>query len=371
MAKFPGTIPINPANLPANLAAVYDSKDVSIKILADPSIWQKLSPEAFRANIDLTGLTAGTHQVSVNVVSSISGVQIVDKNPSTILVTLEPVVTKDVSVVERIDGQAADGMVPGDISFNPSKVQVTGAKSIVDGISEAVAVVSLKGESADFSQSVRPVIYDDENQQLVGVKIKPAETKAEVSIVRGSNTKTVGIKVQVIGTPRDNYYIANIASTPGAVDISGVRTTVLNTKFIETSPIDVTGATSDITKDVTLSVPDGLTILNSNSTKVHVAISIQTSVVSRAFDVTNFKSVSGNSTITSINPAAVTVICSGSVSTLNSISASDFTILFDLADKMPDSHGEIGLTLTPVNIQTPSGISVSSVVNPNVKVKVQ
>jgi len=371
IAKFPGTLTIKASNTPANLVPIFDTDEVSVKILAEPSVWQQLSVETFTAEINLTGLTAGTHQVPVNVTSSISGVQIVDQNPSSILVTLEPLAIKTVKVSERIDGSAADGMVPGDIAFSPDTVQIKGAKSVVADINEVVATVTLSGQDADFTANINPHVLDEKGQQINDITVSPDSVQAQVSVVKGSNTKTVGVKVQVNGVPADNYYISNITSTPGAIDISGVRSTVLATSYLSTQPIDVTGATSDITKDISLSVPSGLTILNNNSTKIHVTISISPTETSKTFNLTNFKVSSGNYKIVSTDPGSISVVCAGSLDQLNSLGDKDFTVLLDLTTNQPDSSGISNLVLSKTNIQVPAGITVVSISTPALKVRVQ
>jgi len=371
IAKFPGSLSIKSINTPANLIAIYDADQVTVKILAEPSVWQRLSAETFSAEINLAGLSAGTHQVPVNVSASIAGVQIVDQTPASILVTLEPLETKTVKVSERIEGSAADGMVPGDIAFEPDSVQIKGAKSVVADVTEAVAVVSLGGQDADFSSTVTPMVLDDKSQTISGVTIVPGTVQAQISIVKGSNTKTVGVKVQVNGVPKDNYYISNITSTPGAVDISGVRSTVLATSYLSTLPIDVTGATSEITKDISLSVPSGLTILNNNSAKIHVTIAISPIQTSKTFNINSFKVSSGEGKIVSTDPISIAAVCTGPIDQINSLTNTDFTIFLDLSNQQADASGVINLTLTPLNIQAPSGISVTSIASSELKVKIQ
>lgn len=371
IAKFPGTLPIKSINTPVNLVAIYDADQVTVKILAEPSIWQRLSAETFSAEINLVGLSAGTHQVPVNVSASIAGVQIVDQTPTSILVTLEPLETKTIKLSERIEGSAADGMVPGDIVFEPDSVRIKGAKSIISEITEAVAAISLNGQDADFSSTVTPMILDDKGQTISDITIMPGSVEAQISIVKGSNTKTVGVKVQVDGVPKDNYYISNITSTPGAVDISGVQNTVLATSYLSTLPIDVTGATSEITKDISLSVPSGLIILNNNSSKIHVTISISPIQTSKTFNLNTFKISSGEGKIISTDPISIAAVCTGPIDQINSLTNSDFTILLNLSNQKADASGVINLTVAPSDIQAPSGVTVTSITSNELKVKIQ
>jgi|GEM_PF-518048 len=361
VAKFPGSLRIRPVNVPSNLVAIYDTKTVEIKVMAEPTVWQKLSADAFLATIDLSGMSVGTHEVSVNVSTSISGVQIIQKTPERILVTLEPVISKDVSVGKRIEGNAADGMVPGSIAFSPDKVRIKGAQSVIDNINEAVATIVLNGESEDFKRNISLAVYDDKNQEISDVEIWPSEVEAQVSIVKGSNVKTVGVKVKVSGTVAENYYISDISSSPGAVDISGLQTTVQETKFIETYPVDVSGQNGSIQRDILLNVPDGVNLMGNDAGKVSVTISISPFTLSKKFTVNNFKIENSGSSQVNLSSAGIDLTCEGLPSIIGTVVPSDFAVKVDLNKKQSDGNGNTYIYLTSDDIIAPGGISIKAI----------
>lgn len=371
IAKFPGSLSIREINTPTNLVAIYDIKTVDVKVMAEPSVWQKLSNDTFSASIDLSGMTEGTHEVPVNVTTSISGVQIIEKTPDKILVTLEPVISKDVSIAKKIEGSTAEGMVPGSIIFSPEKVRIKGGRSVVENINEVTAIIALNGEGENFKKNISLAVFNDKNEELKNIEISPSEAEASVSIVRGSNIKTVGIKVKLVGSPKENYYVSDITSMPGAVDITGIRDTVLATKYLETQPIDISGVSLDIKKDVTLSPPDGVTILGNNSGMIGVIISISPFKITRSFDVNTFNIINSSFQATSYIPSSVKISCEGLPSIIGTLDSSDFSININLKDKTPDANGEISVAIVPENIALPEGITAISVDPNTIKVRVK
>lgn len=371
IAKFPGELTIKAINTPSDLVAIYDAKTVEIKVMAEPSVWQKLSAETFSASVDLSGMTEGTHEVPVNVTTSISGVQIVQKTPDKILVTLEPLVTKEVPISKKIEGNAADGMVVGSVNFSANKAVIHGAKSLIEGITEVSAVITLNGESVNFSRSVHLAVFDDKNDEIKSIEISPSEVQADVAVVKGSNIKTVGIKANIVGLPKNNYFISNISVAPGVVDITGVRDTVNATKYIETLPIDVSGITADLTKDTTIVLPDGISILSGNTTKVHITISISTNTTSKEIIVTNLTAINHNFSSVTFDPASVKVVCEGNPTAISNLTSNDLSISIDLNGKQPDQNGVITVALLPSNVHLPSDINVISLTPQTLQIRVK
>lgn len=96
--KFPGGIEIEKRNTPANMVAVTDTNTVDIDIVAEKSLWSKISTDSVKAYIDLNNLTEGTHEVPVQLDVAVSGIQINDYTPKTVLVRIEPKISKKIPV---------------------------------------------------------------------------------------------------------------------------------------------------------------------------------------------------------------------------------------------------------------------------------
>ena len=182
VGKFPNSLKIKSINAAAGMVAIYDLKTVEVKIMAEPSVWKQLSTESFSAYVDLSGLSTGTHEVSVNVVSSVPGVQIVEKSPDRILISLEQIITKEVNINKRVEGSAAEGLVAGTIELNSEKVQARGAKSVIDNLTEASVIISLNGETEDFKKTVEIIALDESGEAIGNIEFLPAEVTANVSV---------------------------------------------------------------------------------------------------------------------------------------------------------------------------------------------
>ena len=370
IAKFPGTIKIKTINIPSDLIPIYDQKTAEIQVMAKQSDWQKLSAESFSANIDLAGLTAGTHEVDVRVISTVSGITIVEISPSKILVMLDPLITKEVFVTKKIEGNAADGMVAGSVDFRPEKVQINGAKSLVENIEEAFGTVILNGQSANFTERISLLIYDADGKVIDGITIMPSEVEAAIKIVRGSNVKTLGVKPKISGSPKAGYFVSSVNVDPSVVEVTGPRNTINDTAYLETTPIDISGLSSNLEREVALEIPVDLTVMSNGLTKVKVSVTIILLESTQEISVSNFKPSDLTREIDSYSPATIKLSVRGPtalVGTLDSMT----TLSYNFSDLSKVDEKTYVLQIRAEQFNLPANISVLSFDPKSVLVKIK
>lgn len=368
IAKYPGSIKIKAINVPAGLVAIYDTKTVNIKIMAEPNIWSKLSIDSFSAYVDLSGQKSGTYELPVNVVSSVAGVDIVEKNPDKIVISLEPIVTKEVSISSKIEGSAGEGLVAGNIDFSFDTSTLRGPKSIVESITLATALVKLNGETEKFTKNIKLIALDEEGEIIENIEFDPAEVTATVSIAKASNNKTVGVRVKTVGAPKEGFFVESIVVLPSTVDITGAASILADVAYVETLPIDLTNQSENFEKEVALSIKNGLALQVGSPSKVRVKISLALNKISRELSATII-ATNLNSTyvVTSISPSEAKVICSGPSDIINSLKSSDIVFNLDFSTKML-SETVYSFNLLPQNFKTPEKIEVVSVVPSSINV---
>ncbi|HOX41162.1 MAG TPA: CdaR family protein [bacterium] len=360
VVKFPGSIKIKPANVGTDFVAIYDTKSVEIKVLSKSTAWQKLSTDSFSATVNLAGLSEGTHEVNVNVVPLVPDISVVESSPKKLIVRLEKVITKELPITARIEGSAAEGLVPGDITFSPEKVIVRGAKSSIESLTEVSLPIVLAGESADFKKNGSVLCYDDKGEEIQNLEVIPEKVSANIAIVKGSTVKTVGIKPHFTGSIKPGYYIASIVITPNSVEINGTRTAVNETKYIETASVDIGDLSSALERDVGLVMPSGVT-LASPLAKVHVQVTVLPGESSMQYSITSYQPENlRNLSVVSYSPTAVIVTLSGPIEVLNRIKPFALSLRLDFNDKFPNENSEMEFVLKPEMLYIPEGVKFVS-----------
>lgn len=357
IGKFPSKILIKPENVQTGLIPVFEEKEVELQISAEPAVWNKLSEDSFRATVDLSGLTEGTYQLPVSVISVVEGVQIVKRTPDKILVSLEPVIKKTVNVNRRIQGSPAEGTVVGNVTYNPSTVEASGPKSVIEGISEGVVVIGLNGEASNFEKTIKIQAFDEKGDEITGVVFNPMDVKTTVSIVKAGNTRTVGIRPKITGNPQDGFYISKVIVSPDSISVSGTDSILSNINFLDTAPVDVSGISGSQDRTVSLVIPDGVALDKDQTTKVKVTIVASENIISRVMPVTVVPQNLGNFKFT-MNPQTVSVSVSGPQSQINNLAASDIVWNLDLSGK---GAGTYAIDVAISDVKVPALITVNSV----------
>lgn len=356
---FPGRIPLDFVNVQDGLVATSEVENVSIKIVADGTIWQSLGSGSFTATVDLANLNEGTYELPVKVTSQ-AAVQIVEINPQKVLVRLEKMTKKEVPVNLVVEGKPAQGLVVGDWKIKPDRVEVAGASSVIAKIFEATAKLNLNGENSTVQKMVKLVALDANGNEIRNLVFQPFEVEVDVPLVQASSAKTVGIKVVTTGQPAAGFWVSKIESTPAAVAVTASSSLISQISFIETKEIDINGLSADWQYETTLKPTPGVVILdNVNLVKVKISVSLVNSTrqVSTGF---NFQNLSSNLKVTSVDPQKVTVVVTGSAADLAKLDAGEVRINLDLGRFV--SPGTYSLDITRSNIDLPSGIGFSSVV---------
>jgi len=368
IGKFPTTIEIKTINVPTGYSAIYDQDTVSLKIMAEPSAWRALSTQSFSAYIDLSNLEEGTYELPVSVTTSVKDVQIVQRDPERIMVRVEKNISKMVPISARVEGSAAEGMISGDATFNAKEASVSGPESIVNKITEAVAVVRINGESSDFKKTVRLTALDENGDLYQSIVFNPTEVEIDLKIIKASNNKTVGIKVKTTGIPKDGFYISKITVDPQTVNIIGPLANLANISSIDTAEIDVSALEKSITRDVALRPQTGTALQKDQPTTVKVTITVSESDISRQMPVkVTFIGLDPTLRIVSQDPVETKAIVSGSSALISQLTVNDILLTIDLTGKVA---GKNTINLDSSQLQLKPGLSLVNLVPGSISLQI-
>lgn len=358
--NLPGKIPLTIKNTPANLVAITDVETVQIKVSADRATWQKLSANSFEASINLSGLTQGTHEVSVSVSSSVDKVEIVDINPNKVLVRLEPMSKKNVPIKVQTEGQAGEGLVPGEATLSTDQAEISGAKSIVDKILEATAIIQLNGETAQIEKTVSLVALDAQGEIIKNVNFSPKDVAVTLPIVKAGTSKSVGVNVKLTGNPKSGFWVSQITTTPVDLIVSGSSGILRTINSIDTKNIDIEGISANLTKSVDLDLPSGVTLANNvTRVQVQIVVSALSSTKSVAASLV-YKNLASNLRVDSVDPNNVQVLITGPANVLDGLTSNDVQINLDLSSY--SGAGSYSIDINRNMISAPNGVGVASFV---------
>ncbi len=367
---FPEPIPIEVVNKPEGLVLFGEVVESAQIILQAPqSSWNDLSPSKFQAQIDLAGLGPGLHDVPIQVTCSDSRVHILERRPDRIAVRLEPFASKEVPVAIEILESPPLGYVARPVKATPSTVTVSGPAPIVNQVANVAGELRLRGAKSTVVKSVFVSPRNAQGEAVGWVDWTPRQVEAQVPIEQRLGFKDVSVRAVVVGQVASGYWISNITVEPSAVTLIGGPDALANLAgYVETNPVDVSGAQQRVTERVTLNLPADVSLVpTSDAGGEGVQVTVDIAAIMGGQTVQRWVNVQGLAPGLSAHPSPeqVDVILSGPLPQLQALRSEQVQVVLDLFDLAVGVH-----KMRPTAI-IPEGLKVESIVPDTVEVEIE
>ena len=314
-----------------------------------------LSPDSFRATVDLSRVQAEAGgppvTVAISVIALDQRVQIVDYQPREVQIQLDPVKALDLPVTVTL-GTVPDGLTIGPPQVDPSTVTVRGASSRVDAVTAVVARVAIDASALNIDRTVDLVAVDANGNPVPNIELDPQRVRVRIAVARQLATRTLPVVPMLSGTPADGYRITSVSVEPLVVTVSGEEATVSHLDNAPTSVIDISGRTSDLEAEVDLALPDGVAVTGSDRVRVVLTIALETG--SATFQV-GITLAGAEPTLTyTVASQHVLLTLSGSLATLQGVDATRLVATANVTGLTP------GVRDVPITVDAPAGLQVVS-----------
>lgn len=344
-------VTVEVGELGGNLVVVSAPPNAQITIKGPRSVIDDVEPSQVTARLDLDDVDkAGSYTVPI-VVSAPDGVWSRRSSPENVQIQVEESVAKQFSIVPEVTGDVSSSRRVGQIVPEVSDVTVRGPSSVVDRIAKVALPVSIGNNTRDFDGTFTPVAQDKDGQAVTEVEISPATIKARVPIEAAG--KVVAVFANLVGTPAEGLSVLDQAVIPSTVTVDGDQAALENLISVQTEPVDITGATGNISRRVGIAdLPAGVTVIEPSDGRVSVSVQIgqrgvRQSLPGLRVDVINL----GEGLQAEVNPADVAVVVVASSDALGSLTAADIVIQVDANGLGPGEYMLAPKVLPPPNVQ--------------------
>ena len=353
---YTGQVPVDAIRPPEGATLINDLDPVTSIRFRAPIDVGVLSPDSFRATVDLSHLEAqsGGPPVSlpITVVALDQRVQIVDFQPREEQVQLDPVTARDFPV-KVVLGTVPDSVTVGPPQIDPQTVTVRGASSRVDAVAQVAARVAIDASALNVDRDVDLVAVDANGNQVPSVEIDPQRVHVTIAVAQQLSQRTLPVVPQLTGTPAPGYRVTSVTVDPLVVNVSGEAATVSTLENAPTQPIDLTGRTSDLEAQVGLALPPGLTVSGSGMVSVVLTIAQDTGTQTFGAGVTLQNEQSGLTYTLSSDQVNVTL--GGPILALASFDPTTLVATADVAGAGPGDHA------FHLTVQVPVGMNLVSI----------
>lgn len=270
--KYEPTALMNEENL---RVTSIDTKKITVQVEGKRYQISELSPEDFKANLDLSGIyESGEYSVDINVSlkDDLSDNCKILTESLTAKVKVVKIISKEIEVTPNINGlKIVDGMqIEGEVTVSPSTVIITGEERLINSIGsvEAGAISDEPlSQTTDITSSL--TYFSTTGAVMANPSLTANESEFVVSIPI-YKVKTLPVNVKFTNCP-SNFDLTNLEyrMSVDEITIASPDTSVDNLEVLEIGEISLSALTlKDLQGGVALPVnlPEGYKNISGNKT---------------------------------------------------------------------------------------------------------
>lgn len=361
--EWRGQVAIDVRNQPAGVVIPPGIQYVtSIRYFAPNDLVGGVTDASFTAWVDLTNVnTDEASDVTVPVTVTSPDVRVLDWTPRQIAIRIDPLRSKVVPV------QVDKGVVPNGLEIrepvvDPDQVTVSGTQTSVSRVVAAVARVRIDPAGLTIDQQVDLIGVDARNVEVPQIHIEPSSVRVKILVGSQLQSRNLPISVAVTGSPGAGFEVGQVLVEPSVVAVEGDADVLSALSRIDTQPVSISGAVSDISATVALVLPQGVESLGTDSVRVRITVTATTAT--RTFSVGPVLAGARDDRVYALSTDQVLVTVGGDAAALAALQGDRLVATADVAGLGPGSH-EVTL-----KVSLPAGITLASVTPPKITVTI-
>lgn len=339
---LPYTVPLEVHNLPADMIVTNGlPQAVRLRVRAPQSVWERLTtePSLVEAVADLKGIDhPGNYIVSIQPLVEARPVQILEYDPQELTLTLDYLASRTLPVEVEQNGEVALGYYTSRPLVSPSRVTLTGPASELEQVAKVIVTVDLNNTRESIRRTLRPLPVDAEGHPVTGLTIDPETVALTIPVRQLGGYRDVAVKVVLKGQVAQGYRITNVSVSPPVVTVFSQDPELVRALpgYVETEPLDISGATDDLDASLKINLPEGITLVGLESVLVQVNIAAIEGSVTYTVPIEAIGLPLGMEAV--IQPSEIDVILSGPLPVLDKLSQTSLRATVDLSDLPLGTH---------------------------------
>ncbi|WP_297422526.1 CdaR family protein [Clostridium sp.] len=325
----------------------------------------KVKKEDFKivADMSVYALKSGENTIPVQIVSYPENINIKNNGFLGIKVNLEELTQKQFTIKSKVKVNYKENIYEKQQTINPQTVTVTGGKSSIERISDAIITGEEKDVDKNRENDYSIKLVDSLGNEITNVEPDNKTAKLSIEVTNG---KVVPINLKTTGTVPQGFILDGYDLSKNNVNILGDSQNLDKIQSIDTEPMDISSLKSDSEMNVKLILPEGIAVQDGEgiidvkfrikkeeSATKNLVCNIQYSNLNEAFSLDN-PNLTANVTLT------------GTQADLDKITPQNVSIVLDLSTVKAEGTFEY----TPKATLTGGGnVSISDVGSVSIVVK--
>ena len=306
---------------------------VTVTLKAPRSVHAKLAndPSLISANINLSGLEAGDHALTPEVIVDLRPVQVVEISPASVDLSLEKVASKTMPISLIQTGGLPVGYQTRNARLNQNEVKLVGPESLVATVVEVAAFIDVSELTTSINRTLDLTPLNEAGEAVEGVALSPNRVDLSMDVEQLVGYRNVFVKIVTSGSVAQGYHLTSIVVDPPTLTVYAENPDLIRgmPAFIETEPVNLNGAQQSFESRVGLQLPEGIVVIGDQSVMVSVGVeAIYNSTQILGVPVTVINLAAGLQA--KLSPQTVDVYISGPMNLLENIGTASVYVSLDL-----------------------------------------
>ena len=344
-------VPIEIEGLPDDLQLVGSLPNATVTLTAPESVIDEIQSDEVGAKLDLEDIDSpGNYSVPVLVIEP-DNIWESSVEPPRLSIVVEQTIVKQFPLENEQSGQSDDSKQINSVTPEVSEVTVRGPSSVVDRVSRVVLPIDISEETGTYEADFTPIAQDADGQAIPEVEISPETVRASVEVT--ARGKSVAVITQLQGEPGQGYEVVDRTINPSTVLVDGPQGSLDDLVAVSTEPIDVSGATSTVSKRVRIvGLPEAVDVIEPADGTVVAVVQIRQRGVTQPLPGQHIEFVNVGPGLTAeANPAEVSVTVVASQEQLADLTAETISVQIDVGGLGPGVYKLEPEVILPPNMQ--------------------
>lgn len=247
------TVPITVENLNSQYITSNVPKKVYVRLSGPRNTIINVGPSDIKAYIDLSDVQEGTVDVPIHVEIP-SGTELKKQSMTSTKITVDVYTVKEFKLTPHIVGNLDEKDFISELKIVPEKVVVSGARRLIQEVSQAVIEVPVNQRNSDFALMAPIRLYDSEGSPVEGLEMTPWQSNVKVTIGHDAMSKSVPLNVNITGQTENK----TVTIQPTSIQIRGSADTLRSISSIDLPDINVENMKEEKSWKVIIPPVDGI-----------------------------------------------------------------------------------------------------------------
>lgn len=240
--------------------------EVRVTVLMHRSQSKTFDENDVQVTLNLARITTiGEKQLKLSAFTSQGSIEKI--SPEYITVDVDQYLSKVVPAECEITGELSENYYMGNLMLEPNVIQVSGPASVVRTINRAHIAQDITDQTASILVPKEFELLTADNEVVSSPALSTSVSSVMINLPI-TPRKNLLIKSSVTGVDQlpPGYQIDSVEIHPDTVEVTGTAEILNEMTSIPTEVIDVAGSSADVSTNVKLLVPEGVSLLSAVDT---------------------------------------------------------------------------------------------------------